>query len=220
VAPQQQWQQPSAAQPQQQWQQPGAQYPQQGPYAQQPGGYAQPGQYPYAQAPGAYAPPGYYQQPVAGYSTSALAAVAGVVLLVFGLIDLVGGFWLLGQGAELRNLVGRITSLNVLGINVDREMMRAVLSPLPGVLMGLGVVELLVAVGVFAHKSWGRILGILIALLGILVSIAAVTFSLALAPGASIQVIGSVVILLGYAFVFLALLAGGSHFRRRYPNQR
>ena len=30
----------------------------------------------------------------------------------------------------------------------------------------------------------------------------------------------SVVLLVGYAFILLALFAGGSHFRRRYPAQR
>jgi len=45
----------------------------------------------------------------------------------------------------------------------------------------------------------------------------AVSASLALAPGLSLAMILSIFILLGYVYILIALLAGGSHFKLRYP---
>ena len=42
---------------------------------------------------------------------------------------------------------------------------------------------------------------------------------MALAPGVSVALMISAVLLVGYAFVILALIAGGSHFRRNYPGR-
>ena len=152
------------------------------------------------------------------YSTSALVAVAGLLLAVFGLVDMVGGVWLLGQGAEIRSFIQQ-TSINLFGTNIDRETMRSLVSPLPGVLLVFGALEVLIGVGIFAHKGWARALGIILALLGLLVSIAGVSFAMALAPGFSVPLIGAIVVLLGYAFIVLALIAGGGHFRRRFPQR-
>lgn len=216
-----QWQQPG--QPAGQWQQP-AQYPAQPgqpgypqPGYQQPGypqpGYPQPG-YP---QPG-YPQPGYYQGAGPAYSTSALVAVAGLLLAVFGIIDIVAGAWLLGQGNELRSFIQR-TTINMFGSSIDRETMRAVLAPMPGVLIVLGALEVILGAGIFAHKGWARAVAILFSLLGLLIGVVGVSFALALAPGFSVPLIGAIVVLLGYAFILLALIAGGSHFRRRYPKR-
>ena len=213
-----QWQQPQPQQPPQQWQQPG-QYP---PPQQQPWG--QPGQYPPQQyPPQAYPPPGYAQpyypaQQGPTYSTSVVVAVAGVLLLAVGLIDIIGGVWLLTQGPELRSFIQR-TTINLFGTVLDRETMRTLLTPAPGVLMVFGLVELLAAIGILAHKGWGRGIGILVALVGLLVMIGGISFAIALAPGASVPLIGTIAVLIGYAFILVALFAGGSHFRRRNPQR-
>jgi hypothetical protein len=230
----QQWQQP----PQQagQWQQP-QQYPQQAgqyppaqpgyppqqgypqqPY-QQPGYPAQPGYpqqgYPQQGYPG-YAAAGYYQQPSPPYGTVALVALAGLLLAVFGFVDIGGGVWLLGQGRELAQFVER-TSINLFGTTLDRPTMRALLSPLPGVLIVLGLLEVLTGLFIVAHKGWARAIGIILALVGLVFGVASISFSLALAPGFSVQLIGSIVALIGYAFILLMLFAGGRHFHRRNP---
>jgi len=172
-----------------------------------PQGYPQP-VYP----PQGYAPTG----PM--YSTSALVAVAGLLLAVFGLIAIVAGVWLLGQADELRQFIQR-TSINFFGSRLDQETLRAILSPMPGVLLIWGALEVILGAAIFAHKGWARAIAVLLSLLGILVGIAGVSFALALAPGASPALIAAMVILLGYAFIVLALIAGGSHFRRRYPQR-
>lgn len=204
------WQQPAP----QQWQG-SPQYPAQPGWAPQPG-YPQPG-YP----PQGYPQPGYaqgYAPTGPMYSTSALVAAAGLLLAVFGLVDIVAGVWLLGQADELRQFIQR-TSLNFFGSRLEQETLRAILSPMPGVLLIWGALEVILGAGIFAHKGWARALAILLSLLGILVGIAGVSFALALAPGASPAMIAAMVVLLGYAFIVLALIAGGSHFRRRYTQR-
>jgi len=217
---QSQWQQPQ--QPQawqqqqaQQWQQPG-QYPQQpGQYPQQPYGQQYP---PQAYPPQGYQQPYYPAQQVPTYSTSAVVAFAGVLLAVFGIIDIVGGIYLLGQGPQLRDFISR-TTVNLFGTVIDRDMMRALLSPAPGVLMVFGLMELLAGIGIFAHKGWARAIGIIAALVGLVVMIAGTSFAIALAPGFSVPLIGTIAVLIGYAFILVALFAGGSHFRRRNPQR-
>jgi hypothetical protein len=212
-----QWQQPGAPQGEQAWQQPGGagwQPTAPGWQQQPPQQWQQPPVPPYGGPPGW---PG--QQPYAPgprYSTSVLVAVAGLLLLLFGLIDAVGGVWLLGQGNELRQFIQRINSIGLFGVTLDREVMRSVLSPMPGILIVFGALEILAGAGIFAHKGWARGIGILIALIGLIVSVVAVSFAIALASGMSVPLVAAVATLLGNAFIFVALIAGGRHFRDRY----
>ena len=230
--PTQQWQQPlvppPAAPPSPQpWQQQPAgwqaQQPQQQPQQWQgpPPGYAPPPPG-YAPPPGGYGapPPGWAGQPQQQwvgpqYSTSALVALAALVLVAFGILIAVIGAWSLTQGPEISRFI-RDNDIAVFGTQIDRETMRAILTPMPGVLMVIGLLQLIVGAGVFAHKGWGRALGVLLSILGVLVGIFAVSTALALAPGVSVPMLIAIVLLLGYAFVLLALMAGGSHFRARY----
>ncbi len=205
-----QWQQP----PPQGWQQPGSQPWQQPP----PPGWQPPAGYP--PQPGWVAQPQWPAGP--RYSTSALVAMAGLLLVLFGLIDAVGGVWLLGQGSELSKFIQRST-ISFFGPPIDRETMRALISPLPAALLVFGAIEVLGGAAIFAHKGWARAIGILVSLLGLIVGIVSVSFSLALSPGASVPMVASVAVVLGYAFVLVSLIAGGRHFKDRYaavPGQR
>jgi len=84
-------------------------------------------------------------------------------LALFGIIDILGGVWLLGQGAELRSFIAR-TTVNLFGTVIDRETMRALIAPAPGILMVFGLIELLAGIGIFAHKGWARAIGIIASL--------------------------------------------------------
>ena len=145
--------------------------------------------------------------------------MAGVILVVFGLIDIGAGVWLYGQGSELNSFIQR-TTVNLFGATLDRQTLRSILSATPPALIVFGLIEALLGFAILAHQSWARVLGILVALLGLLIGIVCVSVALALASGFSVVVIGAVAVLLGYAFVLLALFAGGGHFRRRYPAPR
>jgi len=196
------WQQ--TQQPQQPWQQ---QYPQQ-PYAQQP--YGQPN--PYAQT---YAPQ-YAAAP--SYNTSPLAAFAGLLLVVFGIGVIALGFFALTQGQDIARFI-RDNDIKVFGVLIGRDTLRAALTPSPGILMFLGALQLIAGVGVMAHKSWGRWLGFLLALFGLIVGIFAFSIGYAIAGGFTVPVIIGVVFLIGYILIILALIAGGSHFRRKTPSR-
>jgi Na+-transporting NADH:ubiquinone oxidoreductase subunit NqrB len=204
---------PQQGYPQQGYQQPYQGYPQQG--YQQPG-YPQQTGYPQQGFPQAY-PAAYYgqqQQQGSTYSTMFLGAFAGFLLLVFGLVDIVGGAWLYTQGRELANLIER-TTVNLFGTTLDKQTLRTLLGPLPPVMIVIGLLEVLTGAFIIAHRSWARWLGILLSLIGLLVGIASISFAIALAPGSSIQLIGAIAVLIGYAFILLALFAGGGHFKRR-----
>ena len=213
--PQSAWQQPPGQQPAQQYgyaQQP---YPQQQ-YPQQQYGYPQQ-PYPQQPYPGAYPA----QQPYAGpeFGTSALVAFAGMLLVIFGIGVALIGAWALTQGPEIGRFI-RENDVAIFNRQIDRQTLSSFLSPMPGVLMVIGLLQVIAGAGVFAHKGWARAIGILISAVGLLVSIFAVSTALARAPGLSLPMLISVVLLVGYAFVLLALFAGGVHFRRRYRAQR
>jgi hypothetical protein len=205
------WQQPP--QPaQQQWQSPppppaqGWQQPQQ-PWQQQP--YSTYGQAnPYAQT---YAP-----QLAAGptYNTSPLAAFAGLLLVVFGIGVIALGFFTLSAGSDIARFI-RDNDIKVFGFLLSRDTLRAVLTPSPGILMFLGALQLIAGIGVMSHKRWGRWLGFLLALLGLIVSIFAFSIGYAIAGAFTVPVIVGVVFLVGYILILLALIGGGSHFRRK-----
>jgi hypothetical protein len=125
----------------------------------------------------------------------------------------------LTQGPAISAFI-RENDIALFGSQLSRETLRSILSPMPGVLMVVGLLQVISGIGVFAHKGWGRALGILFAVLGVLVGVFAVSTALALAPGLSVPMLIAVVLLVGYAFILLALFAGGSHFKRRYPAQR
>jgi hypothetical protein len=54
-----------------------------------------------------------------------------------------------------------------------------------------------------------------LALIGLLLSVVTLVSAMALVPGLSVELMVAVVLLLGYAYVVLALIAGGGHFRAR-----
>ena len=187
---------PGAANLPGQWQPPGYGQP----------GYAAPAGYPAAQPWGAAAPT---------YRTSVFVALAAMLLVIMGVVLAVLGAWLLTQGPALGDLVQRLRSVDLVVFKPTRDQLRSLVSASPGTLMVFGVLQLLIGAFVLGHRSWARWLGVLLALLGLLFSIVAVTSTMALVPGASVQLIVASALLVGYAIVLLALIAGGGHFRAR-----
>lgn len=193
-----------------------------------PGNAGWPGQtYPAAQ-PGQWQQPGYgvptgYGQPtyaaVATYRTSFLVALAALVLIVFGAALTVLGAWTLTLGNDLSHFI-RDNDVAIFGRQIDRDSLRTFVQPLPGVLIVFGVIQLLIGAVIAAHRSWARWLGVLLALLGLIASVVALSATLALVPGFEVKTLVPTVAVAGYAFVLLALIAGGGHFRKEVRRPR
>jgi hypothetical protein len=225
------------------YQQPGAyppptyQQPPQG-YAPQPGYAPQQGAYP-PQQPG-YPPqqPGYPPQP--GYApppaqswgqtpaptywgpadagqygkgSSVLAVLAGIPLLLFGLLITLGGAAVL----FVRTLVDEAITSGISNGSisaVDGKTVRDAIAVVAVVILIFGVLQILAAIGIWAHKGWGRWLGLIFGVLGTLLGLLAVATSRSGLSGSS-NIGGALFVLVPYAFVLIAMIIGGAHFRRR-----
>jgi hypothetical protein len=214
------YQQPTYQQPQQPgYQQPGYPQPQQPGWNQQPGyqqpGYQQPG---YPQQPAWGQQPTYWNAGAAteyGYNTSILAIIAGVILLLWGLLWTLGGVALIA----VSNATGLIT--DNLGQNLA-DSIHNVIVVVGAVVLIVGLLQLLSALGVWLHKSWARIIGILFGILGTLFGLAAVAGATQNRSGLSTSttgnsMAGALAVLISYALVLVILIIAGGHFRRDRP---
>ena len=119
--------------------------------------------------------------------TSPLAAFAGLLLVVFGIGVIALGFFALTQGPDIARFI-RDNDIKVFGVLISRDTLKSALTPSPGILMFLGALQLIAGAGVMAHKSWGRWLGFLLAVLGLIVSIFAFSIGYAIAGGFTVPV--------------------------------
>lgn len=234
----QQWAQPTAPWPtqtDQPWQQPGAgaghgqapagpgadQWPAQtgqqwqappGQWQAPPGQWqGQPGQQWQGQ-PGWGPPPGFFE---AEYPTSAMVAIAGVILFVFGLFVTLIGVGGLALGSLINEALLEFGPIDAPGFDVGA--ISGVIVVIFGIFLLLGILHLVSAIGVFVHKQWARIVAIVLSILGALLGLVSVVVAVdtrGRADGSELGV--AVVIAFGYGFSLFALIAGGGHFRRRY----
>lgn len=150
----------------------------------------------------------------AEYQTSALAAMAGIVLLLFGgAATLVGGAGV--ATPDLMDEVVRVVRETEIALN--RRELRTVLTTAAWVVLVIGIVHLLSALGVFVHRQSGRLVGLALALPGTLLGAYGVAQSLALSQagvGVGAAPVAAAVVAVGYGLVLFGLVAGGHHFRR------
>ncbi|MEA2622759.1 MAG: hypothetical protein QOH61_1669 [Chloroflexota bacterium] len=213
---------PVGTQPPPQYQQPA--YPQAPPqYQQQPGYPPAPGYPPQAQPPGAWgqAPaPNYWVTAEAtqyGKGNSVLAIIAGVPLLLYGLLVTLAGAAILVVRSLLDDAItsaigdGSLTA-------TDARTLRDVIVGVAVVILIIGILHLLAAIGIWAHKGWGRWLGIIFGVIGTLIGLAALV-GVRATPGVTgsrgSDLGSSLLILVPYAFVLIAMIVGGAHFARR-----
>jgi hypothetical protein len=192
-----QWQQPQPQQQPQQWQQPAHQWQQPTP------------------AGGPDWGPEYRE---AGYPTSPMVAIAAIVLIVYGLfVTLIGG-----AGVALSGLADQMV----------REAQRQGLEGLEGIditaiadvfvvifafVLVIGILHLLSGIGIFLHKQWARVIGIVLATLGTLFGVLGLVGAANVPQGLQgSEWIFPVALTLGYGFTLFALIAGSSHFRKRW----
>jgi hypothetical protein len=219
-----QYQQPQYYDPSLYGQQPG--YYDQGAY-QQP--YPQPG-YPQQPPPYAYAQPGqdaYWDQAQGGggYNRSFLAVLAGWVLLTWGFVFGVMGALVVYFQSITEWLPDVALSADVNELIADVESTDDRIFALGGILLIIGLIQIIAAVGVFGHRRWGRAFAIVISLLGILAALGVFTISAGFEAldvgleqameGEEGSVAASLFVFACYLLVFLGMVVGRRHFRRR-----
>lgn len=151
------------------------------------------------------------------YGNSVLVVMAGIVLLLFGLLAALAGVVGLAVGEVLDQLLRDAARQLDDSVRIGREAIRGVVVGASLVTLLIGVLHLLSALGIFLHRQSARFVGIALAALGTLLGVVGVMQTM---PGRPIgDVDGSatvgLVIAVGYGFSLFALIAGGGHFRRR-----
>lgn len=149
--------------------------------------------------------------------TVARVVFGAVVLLVFGAVEALGGT----VGAVFAGSLRRIfdQALRGEGVRIEQGSLLSVVTGFFIVLLLLGVLHLAAAIGMLAHRTWGRFLGFLLATLG--TASAGLLLVRAIEPhaGRQMSVIAVLAVLLPYLVTLLALLFPGGHFRQRYSRR-
>jgi hypothetical protein len=219
---------------QQQPQQQQPQYYDQSAYGQQPGYYDQSayGQQPqqgYAQQPGqpyAYAQPGqdqYWDQNApGGYRRSLLAVVSAFLLLTWGLVFGITGAFVLWTD-NIASHIGDVSlsaELMELVEEADREIFAV-----GAVLIIVGIIHMIAAVGVFGHRRWGRAFAVVLGILGTLAGLGAmfvavgfealdVGFDIAF-KGEETSLAASAFVFITYLFILVSMFLGRGHFKKK-----
>lgn len=145
-------------------------------------------------------------------STPPSVLIAAIILLLFGLLTLLTGVIVLFAGS----VVGQ------LGDVFDEAGLSGIQGQVSGIIVGVGAVvaiggglELLGAIGIFAHRAWGRAVGVVMSALGVLFGLLALVGALAVDTTTDDRggLIVALVILAAYGFSLLALAFGGHAFR-------
>lgn len=134
------------------------------------------------------------------HSTSAWALMAALLLLVMGLALLVGAFWLLIEGFRHGGGSGGV-----------REAMLL----FGAVVLGAGIAHVYAAILIWAHRSAGRTLGIIIGATGFLLGAAVVYFgprAFNASPDGSVANLALFLYPLPHLLVLIGLLLGRRHF--------
>ncbi len=139
----------------------------------------------------------------APYDTSAMAVLAATTLLVFGIVGAIA----FAFGLAIWDAVARLTLGTLIQLQTV-ESTRVVLIAL----LVLAVVQVVAAIGVFAHRRWARLISI-----GICVPwtmAATLLLAAATSRGLLLETWLGGVLLAAFGFSFFGLIAGNSHFRR------
>jgi hypothetical protein len=151
--------------------------------------------------PGWGAPPPSY-----GPETSVAVVLAGVALLLYGLL------WLLfGAGLLLLRNVNELPGAE----NVDLSPYRDAFTVIGLTVLVIGLLHVISAIFIWAHRAWARYLGLVLAVLGSLFFVFGL-LGLASNTGADPQSqLTGLVFFLFYPLSVIALAMGGRHFRPR-----
>jgi len=196
------------AYPQQQWQ--GYPPPTQ-PYA-----YGQPGQ------PAWPAEASYWDQSAGGYGRSFVVVLAGFLLLTWGLVFALAGGLVMWLG-NLDEIVKDLTLTTEITDLVSEFNKQA--SSYGAILLILGIMQMIGAVGILAHRAWGRAFGVVLGLVGTIWGIGMILSAVDLDIG-DFAIRGTMagdqsaagfalIVFICYTLVFLSMFVGRRHFRKK-----
>lgn len=159
-------------------------------------------------------PPGYWTGSPQ-YGTSALAVIGAVALLIIGGLLTVISALVIAVGAGGTALLEEIDpSLIGLGGAIATAIVVVF-----GILLVLGILHIVAAIGVFVHKSWARWTGVVLAVLGLMLGLLMLLGSTNAPTATSGDLIVVIVWLVAYGAALIGLVAGGEHFQPRYPGR-
>jgi hypothetical protein len=158
-------------------------------------------------------PPLYPVAPQRIQVTVGRVVFAAVVLLVFGAVEALGGT----LGAVFAGSMRRVfdQALRGEGVRIEPTAVVSVVTGFFVIMLLLGVLNVAAAIGVLAHRTWGRVLGAMVATLG--TTSAALLLVRVSEPhaGRVSGVVAVTAVLVPYVITLLALLFAGDHFRQQ-----
>jgi hypothetical protein len=158
-------------------------------------------------------PPLYPVAPQRIQVTVGRVVFAAVVLLVFGAVEALGGT----LGAVFAGSMRRVfdQALRGEGVRIEPTAVVSVVTGFFVVMLLLGVLHVAAAIGVLVHRTWGRVLGAMLAALG--TTSAAFLLVRVIEPhaGRVSGVVAVLAVLVPYVITLLALLFAGDHFRQQ-----
>ena len=143
------------------------------------------------------------------------------VLLTWGLVFAIGGALILWTGAlDIPTDISLSTAMQDIVDEFNRQA-----AGYGGILLILGIVHMIGAVGILAHRNWGRAFGIVLGLLGTIWGVALLISSITFDAG-DVTVEGAfsgetpalgaaILVLASYLIVFLGMFMGRRHFRKK-----
>jgi hypothetical protein len=147
------------------------------------------------------------------------------VLLTWGFVFGIVGALVLYFQSITEWLPDVTLSADVNQLLADVEGTEESIFALGGILLIIGIIQLIAAVGVFGHRRWGRAFAIVISLLGILAALGIFTISAGFEAldvglesameGEEGSVAASLFVLGCYLLVFVGMVIGRRHFKRR-----
>jgi hypothetical protein len=153
-------------------------------------------------------------------STSILVILAAAFLLISGLIVSLAGSLLLLGSAIFAGAQGVVELEGVFGGDIVAAF-AGMFAVVAIVVLLWGVLEVVGALGIFARRSWGRAIGLVVGVIGLgfsglslLGAVGAGVGAEPLAGPTAGELVMPVVIVAGYGLTVFALLTGGAHFRR------
>jgi hypothetical protein len=159
------------------------------------------------QAPAAW-PPAAAGAMAVGPTTSVLVVLAGIFLLIVGILTF-------GLGSLFGLLGGLLATAGTSESGLE------VFGPIGGLVAGLaflvvfwGLLEIIASIGMFIHRGWGRALGLIVGVVGVAFMALALVGTLTASESSAGGTGFSLVLAVGYGFTVLALVTGGEHFRR------